>query len=143
MQMHVSLLVLATGLAAVAGCSKETNIARSFYSEAGSEIETRDFGNATMNNTMVQSGERSYVIDLTRRFAADVPNTVKLSFFNSQLLGSEALPLSDAPLDAIADEVAAGGIPSSLAKVFAFEEIEEAHRLLDGGNAGGKVVVTI
>lgn len=73
----------------------------------------------------------------------DVPNTVKLSFFNSQLLGSEALPLSDAPLDAIADEVAAGGIPSSLAKVFSFEEIEEAHRLLDGGNAGGKVVVTI
>ena len=89
MQKHVSLLVLATGLAAVAGCSKETNIARSFYSEAGSEIETRDFGNATMNNTMVQSGERSYVIDLTRRFAADVPNTVNFAF-NSAVLDSGA-----------------------------------------------------
>lgn len=73
----------------------------------------------------------------------DVPNGAKLSFFNSQLLGSEALPLTDAPLDAIADEVAAGRIPSSLAKVFSFAEIEEAHRLLDSGEAGGKIVVTI
>ncbi|OYX40923.1 MAG: hypothetical protein B7Z02_17525 [Rhodobacterales bacterium 32-67-9] len=89
MQKLVSLLVLATGLAAVSGCSKETNIARSFYSEAGSEIETRDFGNATMNNTMVQSGERSYVMDLTRRFAGDVPNTVNFAF-NSSVLDGDA-----------------------------------------------------
>ncbi len=87
MQKHVSLLLLSTGLAAIAGCSKETNIARSFYSEAGSEIETRDFGNSTMNNTMVQSGERSYVIDLTRRFASDVPNTVNFAFDSAVLDG--------------------------------------------------------
>ncbi|MBC7140642.1 MAG: OmpA family protein [Rhodobacteraceae bacterium] len=87
MQKHVSLLLLSTGLAAIAGCSKETNIARSFYSEAGSEIETQDFGNATMNNTMVQTGERSYVIDLTRRFAADVPNTVNFAFDSAVLDG--------------------------------------------------------
>lgn len=93
MQKHVSLLVLATGLAAVSGCSKETNIARSFYSEAGSEIETRDFGNATMNNTMVQSGERSYVMDLTRRFAGDVPNTVNFAFNSSVLDGDSQAAL--------------------------------------------------
>lgn len=87
MQKHVSLLLLSTGLAALAACSKETNIGRSFYSEAGSEIETRDFGNATMNNTMVQSGERSYVIDLTRRFSSDVPNTVNFAFDSAVLDG--------------------------------------------------------
>ena len=89
MQKHITLLLLSAGMAALAGCSKETNIARSFYTEAGSEIETRDFGNATMNNTLVQSGERSAVINLTRRFAAEVPNTVNFAF-NSATLDADA-----------------------------------------------------
>ncbi len=87
MQKHMSLLLLSAGLAGLAGCSKETNIARAFYSEAGSEIETADFGNSTMNNTLVQSGERSYVMDLTRRFASDVPNTVNFAFDSATLDG--------------------------------------------------------
>lgn len=89
MRAKTSLLLLSAGLTALAGCSKETNIARTFYSEAGSEIETRDFGNATMNNTLTQQGERSYAIDLTRRFAADVPNTVNFPF-DSAVLDGEA-----------------------------------------------------
>ncbi len=72
----------------------------------------------------------------------DIPNTVKLSFFNSQMLGSDALPLRDAPLNAIANGIAGGVVPSSQARVFPVEDIREAHRLLDGGTAGGKIVVT-
>lgn len=72
----------------------------------------------------------------------DIPNTVKLSFFNSQMPGSDALPLRDAPLNAIANGIASGGVPSSLAKVFPVDDIRGAHRLLDGGTAGGKIVVT-
>lgn len=87
MRNTISLLLLSAGLAALGACSKETNIARTFYSEAGSEIETRDFGNATMNNTLVQQGEKSYVIDLTRRFAAEVPNTVNFAFDSAVLDG--------------------------------------------------------
>ncbi|MDW4548346.1 OmpA family protein [Defluviimonas sp. D31] len=87
MPMQKSLLLLAAGFVALAGCSKETNTARAFYAEAGSEIETNDFGNATMNNTLVQTGQQSYAIDLTRRFAADVPNTVNFAFDSSQLDG--------------------------------------------------------
>ncbi len=87
MQKHLSLLLVSAGLAGLAGCSKETNIARAFYSEAGSEIETGDFGNATMNNTMVQSGDRSFVMDMTRRFGAEVPNTVNFAFDSAQLDG--------------------------------------------------------
>ncbi|MDH3261293.1 MAG: zinc-binding dehydrogenase [Acidimicrobiia bacterium] len=71
----------------------------------------------------------------------DIPNTVKLSFFNSQLLGTEALPLTDSPLDLIAEQVASGRMPSALAKVYPFDDIQEAHRLLDSGRAGGKIVV--
>ena len=88
MQKHFSLLLLSAGLTAVAGCTKENNMFRALYTEAGSEVETKDFGNATMNNTLVQSGERSYVIDLTRRFAADVPNTVNFAFNSATLDGS-------------------------------------------------------
>jgi outer membrane protein OmpA-like peptidoglycan-associated protein len=89
MTSKISLLLLSAGLTALGACSKETNIARTFYSEAGSEIETRDFGNATMNNTLIQQGEKSYVIDLTRRFAAEVPNTVNFAF-DSAVLDGEA-----------------------------------------------------
>lgn len=72
----------------------------------------------------------------------DIPNTVKLSFFNSQMLGSDALPLTDAPLDTIAHAIESGAVPSSLAKVFPVDAIREAHQLLDSGAAGGKIVVT-
>jgi NADPH:quinone reductase-like Zn-dependent oxidoreductase len=73
----------------------------------------------------------------------DLPNTVKLGFFNSQLLGSDVLPLKDSPLNTIAEMLANGKIPSTLAKVYSFEHIQEAHNLLDSGKAGGKIVVKI
>ena len=73
----------------------------------------------------------------------DLPNTVKLSFFNSQLLGTEMLPLKDSPLNMIAEKVAKGSIPSTLAKVYSFKDIKDAHNLLDSGKAGGKIVVKI
>lgn len=73
----------------------------------------------------------------------DLPNTVKLSFFNSQLLGTEVLPLRKSPLNMIAEQVATGSIPSTLAKVYYFEDIQEAHKVLDSGKAGGKIVVKI
>ncbi|WP_284163571.1 OmpA family protein [Frigidibacter sp. SD6-1] len=88
MQKHLALALISVSALALASCSKETNIARSFYAEAGSEIETRDFGHSTMANTQIQSGERDYVIDLTRRFAADVPNTVNFEFNSAVLDGA-------------------------------------------------------
>lgn len=81
-----TILIAGTAIA-LSGCSKETNVFRSLYTEAGSEIETHDFGNATMQNTLTQSGERSYVIDLTRRFGADVPNMVNFAFDSATLDG--------------------------------------------------------
>ena len=81
-------LILTTALLALGACSKETNVLRSLYTEAGSELETSDFGNATMNNTLIQSGEKSYVIELTRRFSAEVPNTVNFAFNQSVLDGT-------------------------------------------------------
>lgn len=89
MQKNLTPLLLTVGILALAGCSKETNFARSFYTEAGSELDTSDFGNSTRSNTMVQSGEIDYVIDLTRKFGADVQNTVNFEF-NSAVLDEAA-----------------------------------------------------
>lgn len=71
----------------------------------------------------------------------DLPNTVKLSFFSSGLLGSKALPLSDSPIAEIADKIQAGEMPNILSHVFDVEDIRQAHSLLDSGNALGKIVI--
>lgn len=88
MRITYSTLLLSAGIAALGACSKETDVLRSFYTEAGSELETKDFGNSTMNNKAVQTGEQSYAVDLTRRFAADVPATVNFAFNSAVLDGS-------------------------------------------------------
>lgn len=72
----------------------------------------------------------------------DLPNTVKLSFFSSGILGTSSLPLHGSPLGEIATAVAKGVIPSGVARTFAVEDIQMAHRLLDNGTAGGKIVVS-
>ncbi len=53
--------------------------------EAGSNVNTGDFGNATMNNTGVQSGDQSFTLALGQRFSQEVPNTVNFAFNSSQL----------------------------------------------------------
>ncbi len=88
MRTSLTLLLLASA-AAVAGCSKETNIARSFYSEAGSNIEGRGFGDATAQNMAVQTAEQNYAINLTRKFGGDVTTTVNFAF-NSAVLDAQA-----------------------------------------------------
>lgn len=78
-------VVLAAGLA-LSGCVDST---KQFYSEAGSGLSTSGFGNATMNNTLVMTGQRDFAISLTRKFATDVPNTVNFAF-NSDVLDGTA-----------------------------------------------------
>jgi len=74
--------VILTMALALAGCNAAK---KSFVSEAGAELESGGFGNATMNNTLVQTGQRDFAISLTKRFAADVPNTVNFAFNSSAL----------------------------------------------------------
>lgn len=72
----------------------------------------------------------------------DLPNTVKLSFFGSGILGTPELPLQGSPLNEIAEAVESGEIPDGIGKSYAIENIQEAHRQLDRGDAGGKIVVS-
>ncbi|MBU2889031.1 OmpA family protein [Celeribacter halophilus] len=80
MRGTLKLTFAATALLALGACSEQP---------AGSTLDNGTFGNATMNNTLVQTGQLNYVIDLNERFAAQVPTTVNFEF-NSAILDGVA-----------------------------------------------------
>ena len=79
------ILLAAAGITLVASCTNESS--RAFYSEAGA-MGDNGFGNATMNNTLVMSGQRGYVLDLANRFASEVDSTVTFGFNSAVLDGA-------------------------------------------------------
>ncbi len=56
---------------------------------AGAEVDEGGFGNATANNTLVQTGQRDVAYQMGTRFAAEVPTTITFAF-NSAELSPEA-----------------------------------------------------
>jgi NADPH:quinone reductase-like Zn-dependent oxidoreductase len=68
---------------------------------------------------------------------------VFLSFFGSFVFGTPGFPVSDVPLQAIAADIAAGRYQAKPSRVFRFEDIREAHRVMDENQANGKMVVVI
>jgi NADPH:quinone reductase-like Zn-dependent oxidoreductase len=68
---------------------------------------------------------------------------VYLTFFGSFVFGTPGFPLSDVPLQKIADEVAAGRLDARPSRVFGFDEIRAAHRAMEANEAGGKMVVVV
>ena len=70
-----------------------------------------------------------------------MPSGVHLSFFGSFVFGTQEFPLSDVPLPRIADDIAVGRYSAKPSRVFSFEEIREAHRVMEANEANGKMVV--
>ena len=68
---------------------------------------------------------------------------VHLTFFASFVFGRPGFPLSDVPLQAIAADIAAGRYQAKPARVFRFEDIREAHRVMEANQANGKMVVVL
>jgi outer membrane protein OmpA-like peptidoglycan-associated protein len=81
-------IALFTSVAFIAGCDGNNSYS-SFTYEAGALVGGGDFGNSTMNNTMIQSGEKTYVASLANRFAQQVPTTIHFEF-NSTRIDAEA-----------------------------------------------------
>ena len=61
--------------------------------EIGSHVDGGQFGNSTMNNTLLQTGQMEYTIALAQRFAAEVPDTVTFAFNSAQLSAEAAAAL--------------------------------------------------
>src|SRR3954447_25937808 len=66
---------------------------------------------------------------------------VYLTFFGSFVFGTPGFPLSDVPLQQIAADAAAGRLDVKPTRTFRFEEIREAHRVMEANEASGKMVV--
>ena len=84
MKLYVTFALAAAVLSAC-GPSNQS----SFGGEAGAELDQSNFGNATMNNMLVQSSPQNYTIDLARRFAAEVDPMINFAF-DSAVLDAEA-----------------------------------------------------
>jgi NADPH:quinone reductase-like Zn-dependent oxidoreductase len=71
----------------------------------------------------------------------DMPSGVQFSFFGSFEVGTDAFPLSSVPFDEIVAKVQSGVYKAKPARVFPFEALAEAHRVMEASQAGGKLVV--
>ena len=78
--MQLRLLLSGVAMAALAACT----VSR----EAGSDVDMGTFGNAQMNNTLVMTGQKDYVIALAERFSQEVPDTINFAFNSAALDGA-------------------------------------------------------
>jgi NADPH2:quinone reductase len=74
---------------------------------------------------------------------ADLPTGVQLSFFGSFLLGTPDFPVSKIPLNELVAKVEQGAYSAKPARVFKFDEVADAHRLMEANSAPGKLVVVV
>ena len=78
----IGQLLATTCILALAACGDTST---SFDKELGAEVDKGSFGNATMNNTLLMSGELEYTIALAQRFNAEVPDTITFAFDSAAL----------------------------------------------------------
>jgi NADPH:quinone reductase-like Zn-dependent oxidoreductase len=110
-------------------------------------------GNSTILDSlaMLRRGGRACLAGFLGGFAPvpdfnpllQMSSGVHFSFFGSFVFGTPGFPLSDVPLQAIANDVAAGRYKAKPTRVFRFEEIREAHKVMESNQAGGKMVVRV
>jgi outer membrane protein OmpA-like peptidoglycan-associated protein len=83
------LMTGTAALALLAACSNPTDPTWSSFSGEPLASNNGGFGNSTMNNTLVMTGQADYRINLNNRFATEVPTTINFAF-NSAALDAEA-----------------------------------------------------
>lgn len=80
--------LIGTGLAlATAACTPASRV--EFDQVAGGDLDTGTFGNATMTNQQVMTGNQDGVLlNLARKFAAEAPTTITFAFNSDALDGA-------------------------------------------------------
>ncbi|KAK2765455.1 hypothetical protein FQN54_008309 [Arachnomyces sp. PD_36] len=74
---------------------------------------------------------------------SQMPSGVHFSFFGSFVFGQPEFPLTDVPLRDIVKMVADKKFDAEPARVFDFDQIREAHRVMEANEANGKLVVVL
>jgi peptidoglycan-associated lipoprotein len=80
MKLTIPVLIASTSLLALGACNPLI-----LTKEAGSVVDNGEFGNATMNNTLIQTGQMKYTVALAERFSAEVPDTIMFAFNSAEL----------------------------------------------------------
>lgn len=80
MRHTIPVLLASASLLALSACDPTP-----FYGEAGAVIDDGQFGNATMNNALLATGQLQYTVALAERFTAEVPDTVNFAFNSAEL----------------------------------------------------------
>jgi len=81
MKISLSIAFLAgVSLLVVSGCERIRSAG-----EAGRFLDEGRFGDPTMNNILVMTGQRSYYEQLAERFAQEVPTTINFAFDSAEL----------------------------------------------------------
>ncbi|SFH15114.1 OmpA family protein [Palleronia marisminoris] len=75
---------IGVALLTLAGCGETTGVT-TWNAPLGSEVDEGGFGNATMNNMMVQSGRIGQVEGLNNRFSTEVVSVVTFAFDSATL----------------------------------------------------------
>ena len=84
MAITLRALLFTASLSVLAACS----------TEIGAELDQGSFGNSTMNNTLIMSGQRDHAVNLANRFAAEVPSTITFAFNSAAIDGEAAAALT-------------------------------------------------
>jgi len=71
----------------------------------------------------------------------DMPSSVNLNFFASFMYGTDDFPISNIPMQKIVEYAEQGKYKTKPSKVFAFNEVAKAHRLMESNDACGKIVI--
>nr|WP_245764281.1 OmpA family protein [Sulfitobacter marinus] len=73
----------------LAACGQSSDpVYTQFHRQAGSITDIGTFGDATLNNRLIMTGEKQYTFDLANRFASEVQSTVTFAFNSAQLDGA-------------------------------------------------------
>lgn len=78
----IHTLLASSALLALVACGTSST---TWDQELGAEVDKGGFGNATMNNTLIMSGQLDYAVALEERFKAEVPDTINFEFNSSEL----------------------------------------------------------
>ena len=83
---HITLIAGTAALAGLSACAPNNDpVYTQFYREAGSVVDTGQFGNATLHNRQVMTGEKRVTFDLANRFSNEVRSTVTFAFNSARL----------------------------------------------------------
>lgn len=83
MRSFTKIALTTTTALVLTACTPKT--VADFYRPAGDDLDTGAFGNPTMNNIQVMTGELNAAINLTRKFADEVPATINFAFDSAVL----------------------------------------------------------